>query len=156
VINQRISLLGYDHLTLSGGGAFAVYVRVPKWVAQGFIVKINGKPQSVNAVPGTYLNLGRTWKDGDIIEMKMPMHFHLVSVMDQPNIASIFYGPILLAAEEPASLTSWRKVTLNAEDIGKSFTGDPATLRYSTNGVNFKPFYEIYGRHSVYLDITLE
>ncbi len=143
-------------LTLSGGGAFAVYVRVPAWATQGFIVKINGKQQSVKASPGSYLNLGRTWKDGDIIEMKMPMHFHLVSVMDQPNIASIFYGPILLAAEEPASLTSWRKVTLNAEDIGKSFTGDPATLRYSTNGVNFKPFYEIYGRHSVYLDITLE
>lgn len=143
-------------LSLSGGGTFAVYVRVPKWAVQGFSVTINGKPQSVKAAPGTYLNLGRTWKDGDTIELTMPMHFHLVSVMDQPNIASIFYGPILLAAEESASRTSWRKVTLDAEDISKSFTGDPATLRYSTNGVNLKPFYETYSRHSVYLDITLE
>jgi len=143
-------------LTLTGGGAFAVYVRVPAWATRGFMVKINGKPQTVQASPGSYLNLGQTWKDGDTIELTMPMYFHLVSVMDQPNIASIFYGPILLAAEEPASRTSWRKMTLNAEDIGKSFTGEPATLRFSSHGVNFKPFYEIYSRHSVYLDITLE
>jgi len=143
-------------LSLTGGGTFAVYVRVPAWATQGFMVKINGKLQSVKASPGTYLNLGQTWKAGDTIELTMPMNFHLVSVMDQPNIASIFYGPVLLAAEEPASRTSWRKVTLDALDISKSFTGDPGTLRYSTNGVNFKPFYETYSRHSVYLDITLE
>ncbi|MBN2514207.1 MAG: glycoside hydrolase family 127 protein [Sedimentisphaerales bacterium] len=143
-------------LSLTGGGSFAVYVRVPKWAVKGFFVTINGKPQSVKAVPGTYQNLGQIWKDGDTIELKMPMDFRLVSVMDQPNIASIFYGPILLAAEESAPRTAWRKVTLDARDMSQSFTGDPATLRYSTNGVNLKPFYETYSRHSVYLDITLE
>jgi DUF1680 family protein len=116
-------------LSLTGSGTFAVYVRVPAWATQGFIVKINGKQQSVKASPGTYLNLGQNWGNGDTIELKMPMHFHLVSVMDQPNIASIYYGPVLLAAEEPGSRTSWRKVTLDARDISKSFTGDPGTLR---------------------------
>ena len=51
--------------------------------------------------------------------------------MDQPNVASIFYGPVLLAAEESAPRTDWRQVTLDATDIGKSITGDPATLRFS-------------------------
>jgi hypothetical protein len=86
----------------------------------------------------------------------MPFDFYLRPVMDQPNIASLFYGPVLLAAEESESRTTWRKVALDADDLNRSITGDPSTLRFSTNGVNLKPFYETYGRHSVYLDVALE
>jgi hypothetical protein len=76
--------------------------------------------------------------------------------VDQPNVASIFYGPVLLAAEEMAPRTDWRQVTLNAADIGKSITGDPGTLRFKIGDVAFKPFYETYGRHSVYVNVTLK
>jgi DUF1680 family protein len=141
-------------LTLTGGGDFDIMVRVPGWATQGFVVKINGQEQKVEATPGTYLALHRTWKDGDTIELRMPFHFYLCPVMDQPNIASIFYGPVLLAAEEPSARSDWRPVTLDAVDISKSITGDPATLRFTTNGVNLKPFYETYDRCSVYLDVT--
>jgi len=47
-------------------------------------------------------------------------------------------------------------VTLDARDIGKSITGDAGKLHFVIDGVVFKPFYETYGRHSVYLDITLK
>jgi hypothetical protein len=30
----------------------------------------------------------------------MPFQFYLDPVVDQPNVASIFYGPVLLAVEE--------------------------------------------------------
>jgi uncharacterized protein len=43
--------------------------------------------------------------------------------MDQPNVASIFYGPVLLAAEESGSQDRLAPVTLDADDIGKSITG---------------------------------
>ena len=62
--------------------------------------------------------------------------------MDQPNVASIFYGPVLLAAEESAPRSDWRPVTLDAGDIAKSIAGDPATLRFAIDGVPFKPFFE--------------
>jgi DUF1680 family protein len=143
-------------LTVTGGGEFAIKVRVPRWATRGFTVKINGKDQKVAAGPGTYLSLKRTWKDKDTVELKMPFGFYLSPIMDQPNIASIFYGPVLLAVEEPKALTTWRPVTLDAGNIGKSITGDPATLRFKTNGVNLKPFFETYTRHSVYLDVTLK
>jgi hypothetical protein len=84
----------------------------------------------------------------------MPFHFYLEPVIDQPNVASIFYGPVLLAAEESGPRTDWREVKLDATDIGKSITGDPAALRFSVDGVAFKPFFETYGRHSVYLHVT--
>ena len=86
----------------------------------------------------------------------MPFAFYLDAVMDQPNVASLFYGPVLLAAEEPAPRTDWRQVTLDAGDIAKSITGDPATLRFTIDGVPFKPFYETYGRHSVYLHVSFK
>ena len=143
-------------LTVSGSGEFTIQVRVPRWATRGFTVKINGRERKLDARPGAYLALTRTWKDNDTIELKMPFHFYLSPIMDQPNIASIFYGPVLLAAEEPKARSVWRTMTLDAEDIGKSITGDPATLRFKTNGASLIPFFEMYGRHSVYMDITLK
>lgn len=138
-------------LIIKGAGRFDVKLRVPGWATHGFAVKINGKDQPVKSRPGTYLALSREWRDQDTIEVKMPFSFRLDPIVDQPNVASLFYGPVLLAAEEPAARTDFRKVTLDSNDISRSIQGDPATLRFSIDGAPFKPFYETYGRHSVYL-----
>jgi len=143
-------------LTIKGSGKFDINVRVPGWATKGFLVKINGKEQKLQAKPGSYLKISRRWKDGDMIELKMPFQFYLDPVMDQPNIASLFYGPILLAAQEPEARKEWRKVTLDAADIAKSIKGDPEQLQFKIDDVVFKPFYETYGRHSVYLDVKLK
>lgn len=143
-------------LTIKGKGKFDVHVRVPGWATKSFIVKINGKEQNLQATPGAYLKLSRNWKNGDVIELKMPFQFHLDPVMDQPNISSLFYGPILLAAQETEARKEWRKVTFDAEDIGKNIKGDPKSLQFTIDDVVFKPFYETYGRHSVYLDVKLK
>jgi DUF1680 family protein len=147
-----------DHtrLTIKGNGKFDINVRVPGWATKGFFVKINGLLQKLEAEPGTYLKISRRWKDGDTIELKMPFQFHLDPVMDQQNIASLFYGPILLAAQEPEARKEWRKITLDAQDLGKSIQGDPKQLQFTIDGAVFKPFYETYGRHSVYLDVSLQ
>jgi len=143
-------------LTINGRGKFDLNVRVPRWATKGFFVTINGKEQKINAMPGSYLTLSRKWKNGDKVELRMPFSFYLEPVMDQQNIASLFYGPVLLAAQEAEPRTEWRKVTLNAEDIGRSIAGDPEKLEFTIDGVVFKPFYETYGRYSVYLDVTLK
>ncbi|MNQ15840.1 Non-reducing end beta-L-arabinofuranosidase [compost metagenome] len=146
----------FTRLTIKGNGKFDINVRVPHWATKGFFVKINGKQEKVKAQAGSYLPLNRKWKDGDTIELRMPFQFHLEPVMDQQNIASLFYGPVLLAAQESEPRKEWRKVTLDVNDIGKSIEGDPKKLQFSIDGVVFKPFYETYGRHSVYLDVTLK
>jgi hypothetical protein len=74
-------------------------------------------------------------------------------VMDQPNLASLFYGPVLLAAQETGPRSDWRPITLNVDDLGQSLSGDPRTLQFKAGDAEFKPFYETYGRHSVYLDV---
>lgn len=157
-IEQTTSFPNEDHtrLAIKGNGKFDLNVRVPHWATKGFFVTINGKKEKVKAQPGSYLTLNRKWKDGDIIELRMPFQFHLEPVMDQQNIASLFYGPVLLAAQESEPRKEWRKVTLDVKDIGKSIEGDPKKLQFNIDGVVFKPFYETYGRHSVYLDVTLK
>lgn len=157
-IVQKTNFPNEDHtlLTIQGEGKFDLNLRVPNWATKGFFVKINGKEEKVKAVAGSYLTLNRKWKNGDTVELRMPFQFHLDPVMDQQNIASLFYGPILLAAQESEPLKEWRKVTLDAKDISKSINGDPEKLQFVIDGVIFKPFYNTYGRHSVYLDVTLK
>ncbi len=147
-----------DHtrLTIKGKGTFDLNVRVPNWATKGFFVKINGKEEKVMTVPGSYLTLSRKWEDGDIVELSMPFQFHLEPVMDQQNIASLFYGPVLLAAQESEPRNEWRKVTLDAKDLSKSISGDADQLQFNIDGVVFKPFYETYGPYSVYLDVILK
>ena len=50
---------------------------------------------------------------------------------------------------------AWRAVTLDAEDIARSIDGDPAALRFTIGDLELKPFFETYGHHSVYVDVTL-
>jgi len=158
VLTQKTSFPYADgtELVVAGSGAFALRVRVPAWATKGFFVSINGREEKVKAAPGTYLTLERSWKDGDTVSLRMPFSFRLDSVMDHPNIASIFYGPVLLAVEESGPQAVWRPVTLDGSDLSRSIQGDPATLRFTCGGLSLKPFFETYGRHSVYLDVTLE
>ncbi len=141
-------------LVVKGSGPFDLKVRVPQWATHGFFVQINGRDQALQAKPGTYLTLSRTWRTDDTVEIRMPFAFHLEPVMDQPNVASIFYGPVLLAAEETGPRTDWRQIPLDATDISKSITGDPATLHFKAGDAALKPFFETYGRSSVYVNVA--
>jgi DUF1680 family protein len=158
IVEQTTSYPKEDQtrLTIKGSGKFDINVRVPSWATKGYSVKINGTIQELQAKPGSYLKISRKWKEGDIIDLQMPFQFHLDPVMDQPNIASLFYGPILLAAQEPEARKEWRKINFDAEDISKSIKGDPKQLQFTIDDVIFKPFYETYGRHSVYIDVKLK
>jgi len=140
-------------LVVKGTGPLDLKIRVPHWATHGVFVKINGRDQSLQPKPGSYMTLSRTWRADDTVEVRMPFGFYLEPVVDQPNVASIFYGPVLLATEESGPRTDWRKVTLDATDISKSFTGDPATLHFRVGDAALKPFYETYGRSSVYVNV---
>ncbi len=158
VVTQRTDFPYSDatQLTIEGEGAFDLRIRVPRWATKGVFVRINGRDQAANAEPGTYLTLRRTWRTNDTIDVRMPFSFTLEPVMDQPNVASLFYGPVLLAAEESAPRSDWRPIALDATDLARSVTGDPATLRFVIDGIPFKPFFETFGRYSVYQHVMLK
>lgn len=145
-----------SRLLIKGKGKFEINLRIPHWATQGAFISINDQPQAIKTTPGSYVSLRRKWKNGDRIDIHFPFQFHLAPLMDQQNIASLFYGPVLLAAQETEARKDWRTITLSAEDIGQSIQGDPKKLAFEIDGVVFKPFYESYGHHSVYLDVRLK
>ncbi|MCA9264329.1 MAG: glycoside hydrolase family 127 protein, partial [Planctomycetales bacterium] len=139
--------------TVGGNSEFRLKVRVPSWATKDVRVTLNGQPLDVAVEAGSYCEVTRHWQDGDTVELRMPMRFYLRPLADQPNIASLFYGPVLLAAEESGARETWRHLPLLDRQLDATIAGDPATLRFHVGDVQFAPFYETYGFHSVYLDV---
>jgi len=81
----------------TNGEKYALLIRFPAWATSGVKVKINGSNQIVKNIPGSYIQLGRKWKKGDVVEITIPMSLRLVPVNDNPTIAAVAYGPVILA-----------------------------------------------------------
>ncbi|MGA2814372.1 MAG: beta-L-arabinofuranosidase domain-containing protein, partial [Candidatus Acidiferrum sp.] len=80
--------------------SFSLNVRIPYW-AENASVLINDKPYRPHEkpAPSSYAKISRTWKDGDRVEVKLPMRLHLQTIPDEPKLAAIMYGPVVLAGE---------------------------------------------------------
>jgi len=78
---------------------FSVSIRIPYWVEKGVEIKVNGEKQAVDTKPQRYTTITRTWKDGDKIEMTLPMGLHLYRARDDKKLVVVMYGPLVLAGE---------------------------------------------------------
>ncbi len=89
------------HLTIKEikNGKMPIFIRYPSWATSGATVTINGKNIKFSQEPGSYIVLNRNWKAGDKIDITYPMSLHLVATNDDPNMAAVFYGPIVLAGD---------------------------------------------------------
>ncbi|HEV2351579.1 MAG TPA: beta-L-arabinofuranosidase domain-containing protein [Terriglobia bacterium] len=72
-------------------------IRVPYWATRGGAVKLNGAAQPVFSSPSSYLSIHRTWKDGDKVEVSLPMSLHIHPMPDDPTLQAMMYGPLVLA-----------------------------------------------------------
>jgi uncharacterized protein len=79
---------------------FTLNVRIPYW-AEGASLTVNGKRFQPNQglTPSSYAKIDRTWKNGDRVELMLPMRLHLQTIPDDPTLAAIMYGPMVLAGE---------------------------------------------------------
>src|SRR5262249_39212639 len=64
-----------------------------------FVVKVNGSPVNVASKPGSYVEIKRTWKTGDSISLTLPKTLRLESSPDNPRIAAVMWGPLVLAGD---------------------------------------------------------
>lgn len=88
-------------LKLKQSSTFALRIRHPWWVREGQLkVRVNGKSVAVASKPSTYAVVRRQWKNGDTIDVDLPMHTSVERLPDGSNWAAVLYGPIVLAAPE--------------------------------------------------------
>jgi DUF1680 family protein len=72
-------------------------IRQPAWCARASC-KLNGRPQAALRGPDGYLEINRIWRDGDVLDVELPMHSHVAALPGSTEIAALMYGPLVLAA----------------------------------------------------------
>ena len=167
-------------LTCAQPAAATLRIRMPSWLAAVPTVTINGVAQPETPVAGTWLELSRTWQNGDVIAFSLPMALRVDRSRDDPTQVSLFYGPILLAGDlgtagMPASdqaADQWAYANLPRVPTPSLVTNDPddpaawvkpagAPLTFTTDAayagtsgrtpIVLRPFYEIHhARYAMY------
>jgi DUF1680 family protein len=86
-------------LKLKKSVGFTLHLRHPGWVAAGdFAVRVNGEPVTVASTPSSYAELLREWRDGDRVEIELPMRTTVERLPDGSDWVAILRGPIVLAS----------------------------------------------------------
>lgn len=107
---------------------FKMLIRHPGWCKQ-MSVKLNGKQIKLKSKPQSYISIERLWKDGDVVELTMPMTFHFEELPNVPEYVSVMRGPILLAAR----FGNKDCIGLIADDGGKAhIAGGPLVSVFDT------------------------
>jgi DUF1680 family protein len=82
--------------------AFALRLRIPGW-ADTARIRVNGVPASIKPVPGSYVEMSRRWRSGDIVDLDVPMPARLMEshplVEENRNQIAIQRGPIVYCLE---------------------------------------------------------
>jgi DUF1680 family protein len=163
--------------TRGGPKQFTLALRRPSWSGVGFNVKVNGRPVKQISNPGSYLELKRTWKSGDMVSLTMPKTLHLERLADNPRVTAIMWGPLVLAGDlgperarsrgaqavsntitQPISIPSIVAAERPLSDWIKAVTDKPGNFRTDGVGrerdVELVPFYRLHRRtYSVYFDL---
>lgn len=89
-----------SRLTVHGNANYALKLRYPGWVARGALrVKVNGKPVAAKAGDDGYVRIERAWREGDTVDVTLPMTTRLEQMPDRSNYYAVLHGPIVLAAK---------------------------------------------------------
>ena len=75
----------------------SVKIRHPGWCQQ-LVLTINGKVRLNSDNPGSYVEIDRIWRKGDVIEVQLPMQLRTQMLPGCNDIAAVMMGPIVLAA----------------------------------------------------------
>jgi uncharacterized protein len=86
-------------LQLKKSVEFTLYLRHPGWVAAGdFSARVNDKRVTVTSAPCSYAELRRKWRNGDRVEIELPMRTSVERLPDGSDWVAILRGPIVLAS----------------------------------------------------------
>src|SRR5262249_36940134 len=77
----------------------ALRVRRPAWCKDGFALAVNGSKVDANVGADGYATVAREWRDGDRVEVSLPMAERTEPLGDRKDLVAAFYGPILMAQD---------------------------------------------------------
>ena len=147
---------------------FTLQIRYPYWAQDGIEIRVNGSPERIKQKPGSFVAVDRSWKTGDVVDIRIPFTLRLEAMPDDSNRVAVMYGPLVLAGDlgplkDSASGDAMYVPVLMTDKRDpskwlKAAEGKPNTFTTINTGrprdVEMRPFYSIYDRrYSVYWDL---
>ena len=122
---------------------YTLYVRIPGWAKPNPVLMVNGNRVSTGVEPGTFASIRRTWKDGDRVELELPMPLRLEAVdANHPEIVALMQGPLVLMAVAESQPTFERNALLQAKPMNNA-GGDFVANAADGSSITMRPFMTI-------------
>ncbi|MET0247680.1 MAG: beta-L-arabinofuranosidase domain-containing protein, partial [Sphingomonas sp.] len=112
-------------------------LRHPGWSPTATVL-VNGAEAQRSTAAGRFLEIDRTWQDGDRVELRLEMQPGVETIPAAPDIAAFTYGPLVLAgAFGRDGLAPGSDIVVNERNYGKyndapfavpTLAGDPRAL----------------------------
>ena len=161
----------------------ALRLRHPDWARGPLEVRVNGEALTAESRPGSYATIEREWRDGDVVEARLPMSLRFEAMPDDPTVGAFLFGPVVLAADlGPTGLEEARRYGPPAPELHGDEAGEApllvapspaealarvrpegAPLAFRTEGigrprdVELRPFYRLADRrYAVYIPVVTE
>ena len=137
----------------SGQATMALRVRIPSWVAGPAQARLNGTRLAKPSAPGSWLVVERAWREGDCLEVSLPMRLSLDPTPDDPAVQAVTYGPVVLSGAygpraatamprldtESLALTSQEPLKFSASTLGAGTPGPRARGRTTRGAAAREP-----------------
>lgn len=105
-------------LALERPATFTLHLRHPGWVAaEGWAVRVNGQPVPLASTPGSYASVRREWRNGDRVEIELPMRTTVERLPDGSDWVALMHGPLVLAS--PAGTNDLVGLRADASRMGQ-------------------------------------
>jgi DUF1680 family protein len=132
-------------IQVSGSQAkeYTIYVRIPGWATPDAVVSVNGKRISDSVQAGTFAAIRRSWKDGDRVELELPMPLRLEPVdANHPNVVALLQGPLVLFAVADSQPSFDKNALLQAKATNNA-NGDWIAQSADGSSISMRPFMNI-------------
>jgi uncharacterized protein len=113
----------------------SLFLRIPGW-ANSAKVLINGVPNQQHLVAGTYAEIKKQWKKGDVIELLLPMEAKLIEanplVEETRNQVAVKRGPVVYCLE---SVDLPKNVSVFSLGLPVNTSFSPSTIKIDNSPV---------------------
>ena len=141
-------------VSASQPGEFTIYLRIPGWTEGRSTLLVNGVRVETSVQPGSFAAIRRTWRDGDRMELELPMPLRLEPVdVQHPQLVALMRGPLVLFAVADSQPSFDRAELLRARTANNDL-GDWLATSSEGQTVRMRPFMNIQReKYSTYVRI---